>query len=544
MALDPSIALGVRPLQLPDPLAQMAQVSQIQAAQRQGEAAQRQNEMAQIQLEQLKQDRLEMQNFQSQLEKSGGNPDLDLLAKTMLKSPKYFEKGFELTQKLKEQKDYQAYLDRQAKLAGATMPTGAPSVMRQPVSAPAAPTQDMLGTGMYGMAPTAPMNALAASAGVSPQPSVNALAAPQSRLDELQARYREVSRFTAPGAKAEADLLKDQIKALQAVHVVPNVGLVSGAGQTIVASGMAPTEIKKLTSERDSLPAGDPRRKVYDQAIADLGAANRNAEARLKFDQNKFAWEKANPTMSIQEDPSGLLAVNTRTGVATPIVYGPTGFQAAPAAAPGASMMRQPPAALPGQRTPAIPGMASVLDQTAAPAAMPMPAEAGVRVAGAPVGTKKEAPAKFNDTDLQLAGLAGSLKEFKDEVGKNLFTGAKFLPSGSDTARMQAKYTALLMGVKDLYTLGALTGPDMSIIESQITNPASWSGKMTTKQGFEEQTKVIEDMLKRSSTNLENTYGRTPKATKKALELLPGGASGGISGATANDPLGLLRGKP
>ena len=95
MALDPSIALGVRPLQVPDPMAQLAQVSQIQASQRQ-------NEIAQIQLEQLKQDRLEMQNFQSQLEKSGGNPDLDLLAKTMLKSPKYFEKGFELTQKLKE----------------------------------------------------------------------------------------------------------------------------------------------------------------------------------------------------------------------------------------------------------------------------------------------------------------------------------------------------------------------------------------------------------------------------------------------------------
>jgi hypothetical protein len=403
-------------------------------------------------------------------------------------------------------------------------------------------------TGAAMAAPTgaaAPMNALAASAGVSPQPSVNALTAPQSRLADLEARYREVSRFTAPGAKAEADMLKDQIKQLQNVYVVPNVGLVSGAGQTIVASGMAPTEIKKLTSERDSLPAGDPRRKVYDQAIADLGAANRNAEARLKFDQNKFAWEKANPTMSIQEDPSGLLAVNTRTGVATPIVYGPTGFQAAPAAAPSASMMRQPPAALPGQRTPAIPGMTSVLDRTAVPATMPMPAEVGGRMPGMPVGGKpKEAPAKFNDTDLQLAGLAGSLKEFKDEVGKNLFTGAKFLPSGSDTARMQAKYTALLMGVKDLYTLGALTGPDMSIIESQITNPASWSGKMTTKQGFEEQTKVIEDMLKRSSTNLENTYGRTPKATKKALELLPGGASGGISGATANDPLGLLRGKP
>jgi hypothetical protein len=394
---------------------------------------------------------------------------------------------------------------------------------------------------MYGMAPTAPINALAASAGVSPQPSVNALAAPQSRLADLEARYREVSRFTAPGAKAEADMLKDQIKALQAVHVVPNVGLVSGAGQTIVASGMAPTEIKKLTSERDSLPAGDPRRKIYDQAITDLGAANRNAEARLKFDQNKFAWEKANPTMSIQEDPSGLLAVNTRTGVATPIVYGPTGFQAAPAATPSASMMRQPPAALPGQRTPAIPGMSSVLDQTAAPAAMPMPNVEGARIAGQPVGSKKEAPAKFTETDMQLANLAGSVNAFRAEVARNKNTSAKWLPTGEDTANMQAKYISLLMGVKDLYQLGALTGPDLPLIETQITNPASWAGKFTTKKGFEAQIKTIEDMVERGATNLENTYGRVPKGTRKALQATPlGSAESGIPNATATNPLGLV----
>jgi hypothetical protein len=266
----------------------------------------------------------------------------------------------------------------------------------------------------------------------------------------------------------------------------------------------------------------------------------RTAQGQLGLAQAKFDFEKANPTMSIQEDPSGLLAVNTRTGMATPVVYGPMGIQAAPAAAPGASIMRQPPAALPGQRVPAIPGMASVLDQTAAPAAaMPVPAETGGRMPGMPVGTRKEAPVKFNDTDMQLAGLAGSLKDFKEEINKNLFTGAKYLPSGADTSRMTAKYTALLMGVKDLYTLGALTGPDMSIIESQLTNPASWSGKFKTKEGFNEQVKVIEDMLKRSTTNLETTYGRVPKASRKALEGLPGGAAGGIPGATANDPLGL-----
>jgi hypothetical protein len=208
MALDPSIALGVRPLQLPDPLAQMAQVSQIRASQRQ-------NEVAQLQLEQLKQDRAEMQDFQSQLEKSGGNPDLDLLAKTMLKSPKYFEKGVELTKKLKEQADYDAYLKRQQQ------PTGGATSMTAP----------------------APMNALAASAGASPQPSVNALSAGPT-LADLQAQYREVSRFSAPGAKAEAELLKEQIKALQTPREVGG-RLVTGAGQVLFESPEKGTELQR-----------------------------------------------------------------------------------------------------------------------------------------------------------------------------------------------------------------------------------------------------------------------------------------------------------
>jgi hypothetical protein len=107
---------------------------------------------------------------------------------------------------------------------------------------------------------------------------------------------------------------------------------------------MAPTEIKKLTSERDSLPAGDPRRKVYDQAIADLGAANRNAEARLKFDQNKFAWEKANPGFELKEAEDGsIVGVNKRTLQAFPVTVGGAALAAAPTVQTG----------MPGARLPA-----------------------------------------------------------------------------------------------------------------------------------------------------------------------------------------------
>jgi hypothetical protein len=228
--------------------------------------------------------------------------------------------------------------------------------------------------------------------------------------------------------------------------------------------------------------------------------ADVNARKRLEFDKAKEAWQRANPGFELREGDDGTTyGVNKNTLQAFPVTIAAP----APAAVPAVGG-----AGMPSARVPAA----------QAPLAGATP------TAGRPLmGKPKEAPVKFNDTDLQLSGLAGSLKDFKKEVSRDVFTGAKFLPTGEDTARMQAKYTALLMGVKDLYTLGALTGPDMGIIESQLTNPASWSGKFTTKEGFEAQIKVIEDMLKRSATNLENTYSRVPKASKKAIQDLGSG---------------------
>lgn len=527
MAVDPSIALSFKPIQLADPLAQYAQLAQIQGFQNQ-------NQVAQMQMAKMQQNEQYLMRMKEAIIGNGGPADMRRAAQLMATHPSSAEAQATGMQMLRAQDELEAYNKKYNPPAGATGGYGGAPI-----------PSGALGSGTYGITPQAmpapmqaPMNALAPTA---PAPSKNALAVD---VNGLQRRLIELSQFpNVPQAKLEASLIQDQLKEASKLHVIPNVGLASGAGQVIIPSGMVPTDIKRLTAERDALPVGDPQRRVYDQAIADIGASTRVAQARLAFDQAKFNWEKANPTKSIHEDASGLLAVDNRTGVATPVVYGPTGIQPAPTTPlSGASMMRQPSSGIPNQRIPAIPGMNSVLDQnitpTASPTAMPLPNETGARIPGAPVGIKeKNAPEHFVKTDMQLSGLAGSLKEFKDEIKNNPTTGAKWLPTGADTARMQSKYTSLLMGLKDLYTLGALTGPDMSIIESQITNPASWTGKFTTKKGFEEQTQVVEDMLKRSATNLENSYGRVPKATKKALEVLPSG--GGVPNASANNPLGL-----
>jgi hypothetical protein len=487
MAIDPNISLGVRGVEFQNPLAQYGQIAAIQNAQNQ-------NALAQFQLGSARRQE-ESQNALSDAYQRSFNPETGQLDPKMLISNVARSKA--------------AYLlpDIQSKL-----------LESETKQATLAETQQKTKTGEFKLQQDK-LNFGLKSLGDSPTP--------QEAIKKLNEGVTK-GYFDFSTAAAEAQKLQSMTPEQYKQYRIEKVlGLVDAKDKL---GFMLPKVARQEAGGKILTMQDNPMLPGYGQPVAGMDITKTptisdiTGQGQLNLARQKFAFEQANPGMTIQEDASGLLAVNNRTGVAIPVVYGQTGFQPAPAAAPaatGPSIMRQQGAGMPGQRTPAIPGMSSVLDQTAAPAApMPKPSVEGIRMAGQPVGSKREAPAKFNDTDLQLAGLAGSLKEFKDEVGKNLFTGARFVPSGADTAAMTAKYTALLMGVKDLYTLGALTGPDMSIIESQITNPASWSGKFTTKKGFDEQIKVIEDMLKRTTTNVESTYSRTPKAARKAIEAM------------------------
>ena len=137
---------------------------------------------------------------------------------------------------------------------------------------------------------------------------------------------------------------------------------------------------------------------------------------------------------------------------------------------------------------------------------------------GSQLKSRVDPPADFMKSAKKLQDMEGTLKDFKGELDKNLTVfppeiplpfGAKIpLPTGTDTATIKAKYNALLMGVKDLYELGALTGPDMAIVEQQLTNPASFSGMFTSRAAMGQQVQVLEDMLARSKENLSTTYNR------------------------------------
>ena len=131
-------------------------------------------------------------------------------------------------------------------------------------------------------------------------------------------------------------------------------------------------------------------------------------------------------------------------------------------------------------------------------------------------------PEAFSKSRKQLADMRQSLGSYKDEVAKDLivfpgsipipFTDSGIpLPQGADSAAMTAKYTAMTMGLKNLYELGALAGPDMALLERQMTNPASFKGWLTSYGGLDAQIQVIEDMLNRSEDNLATAYNRPIK---------------------------------
>jgi hypothetical protein len=209
MALDPNIALGVRPLEVPNQLAQYGQLAQIQNAQRQGE-------VAQMQLEQLKQDRVEMQAFQKHLVDNGGNPDLKQFATMLLKSPKHYEKGVEMMQKLQEQEKFETmgrklYPELFGAAPAGAGPMGAPPVAgAMPMAAPTARPSGALGSGTFGMMPE-PVNNLAPPSAAPAAPS-NALIAPVGKTpDQLRKEIMLFGGSNAPGAKNMVDMLKTQL---------------------------------------------------------------------------------------------------------------------------------------------------------------------------------------------------------------------------------------------------------------------------------------------------------------------------------------------
>jgi hypothetical protein len=230
MALDPSIALGVRPLQLPDPLAQMAQVSQIQAGQQQ-------QQLNKMKIEELIADKQELNDFAAKIKDTGLTPRDYLKMLSASRNPERQKMGMEGLMRLDEQDKYGEVLKKiYPKLYEGSAET--------PAAAPAAAPSAM---GALRPTAAAPTNALAPAFGPTPGAPVNALVNQQNTPERLEMNIAALAPFASrPGVKEQIAGFQTQLAELRKPIVASAGSTIYGPSGQIIANVPAqPTELQR-----------------------------------------------------------------------------------------------------------------------------------------------------------------------------------------------------------------------------------------------------------------------------------------------------------
>lgn len=243
MAIDPSIALGVKNIEVPNPVAQYAQVAQLQNLQTQ-------NQVSQMQLDQMRRDEATLQQIQAKAVEHGGPADLNQIADAYLKSgnPKFVEFGVGLRQKLDERAQFAQIMGM-----GKTPAPAAPvaNALTAPMQAGA------LGSGTFGMAPE-PVNRLA-PAPAAPAPVANALAVPD--VSNLRAKRDALLAMGTPQAIAAARAMDADIALASrepVYHNVPGVGLVDPRTRQVVMPSVEKPPAPPTSAAEYALAQKDP----------------------------------------------------------------------------------------------------------------------------------------------------------------------------------------------------------------------------------------------------------------------------------------------
>ena len=268
--------------------------------------------------------------------------------------------------------------------------------------------------------------------------------------------------------------------------------------------------------------------------------SNRLANARLTLDQQKFAYEKANPGMELKEDESGnLFGINKRTLEVMPVNISGGGV---PAVGGG----------IPSARAPA---MQNAL--TPGAAAEPTSAPQQFKGKSSPMTEAQSNAAMFGGSMAQAIKTINQVEKSgttKAAVVPGLLTGlAQMLPFGTGegvsnaiTSSFNADPTGLI-GPNAAQQKLAQAQLAFSIAYLRKTSGAAFGASElsnTIKEFFPlqgESASVIKQKSASRDRAMEGMRISTSSEGKKYIDKYQTG--GGLADANANDPLGLLGGK-
>jgi hypothetical protein len=515
-------------------LAGQQEAQRNQLAQQQLRTGEMQQEKAQLELTDFKAKQEGLDKFLQMSAANGKTGSPEDLASSFYdfaltqRDPQLIMTAQTLAQAAKERKDYLA--------------------SRQPPKlSPVAPAPGALGSGTFDVNAPMPAANRLAPAPVAPAAPVNQLGvdttALENRIIDLQTNYPNV-----PQAQKEAERLIKQLEETRKLYTVGG-NLVTGTGKPIFTAPekVTPTEIKRLTAERDALPPNDPNRPLYDKAIANLGSQERLAQERLNFDRQKFAWEKSNPGYTIQQAEDGsIVGVNNRTLQAFPV-----SLNAAP----------PPPTAPFTGGAGGAPGGAGKRGGAVAPTAEPI-----IQPRGEPLKGKSAGLTESQGNAAMFGSAMAQAQQVLNQAEKEGTT------TGAGTVNLAqgiVKYVPLGVGdklVNDIYALAVndptkLFGPDVNqqkVGQAQLafaiaylrkTSGAAFGPSEVANTIMEYFPSVGEDQAvvkqkaesrKRAIAGMKMGAGREGA---KFIEQYESPAAG-KAGSSASDPLGLFPAKP
>jgi hypothetical protein len=511
MALDPSIALGIRPLEVPNQLAQYAQMAQV-------ESAQQQNALAQFQLgaaRRAEQGQNALGQAYGEFYGGGGAGGAGMggAPGSVPGAIPYGAMRESIVQKLRTTAPH-LIPSELAKISEMEQKALLSRKTQGEIEAQAS-TQIDKALDLYRKEVPRINDADAAIRFVRAQYADPVIGKIANRFQSLEQTIEEtIKEFSTPEGIQKWKIQNAGITGDKLIEMMRETTDKTDLGG----------QVREQRRDYFGRPIGTPINTQKTATIGDI-----TGQQRLAFDQGKFAWEKANPGFELKEAEDGsIVGVNKRTLQAFPVTIG----GAAPAAAPAMPGGGVPGARLPAPSAgPAAPGMAP---PAAGAPGVPLMGKGTALTESQGNATAFGLRAKEANSILEAMAKKGTLRGANIEatpfIGESL---GKMLPSvlgGTSAAQQQVNQAK-----SNFITAVLRKESGATILDSEFDRE--------DKKYFP-QVNDSDAVIKQKDT--------ARKLAIKAMEYQAGpGAkyiqkyqpSGGIPGASASDPLGLGTGE-
>ncbi len=161
-------------------------------------------------------------------------------------------------------------------------------------------------------------------------------------------------------------------------------------------------------------------------------------------------------------------------------------------------------------------------------------AAAGAAAAGA-AATAPKTPAEIQRMNIAMASLTQGLNAYETML-------KEFNPRSWDQldpakrASVESLLADLRMQYKEAAALGALTGPDLAILDKALADPTSFKGAIFGKDGLSEQLRQSRLALGRRKTALDGLYAPAPGAIQRPVVYPNGSPEAAAADARAAVP--------